>query len=64
MSADPSWSDMITKEPQMLGVQDLVGSGVLIRARLTTVAEQRWSVQREALRRLKNRFADEEIEIL
>ncbi|MGH8944010.1 MAG: mechanosensitive ion channel family protein, partial [Acidimicrobiia bacterium] len=64
MSADPSWADMITKEPQMLGVQELVGSGVLIRARLTTVAEHRWSVQREALRRLKNRFAAEEIEIL
>jgi len=64
MSADSPWSDMITKEPQMLGVQDLVGSGVLIRARLTTVAEQRWSVQREALRRVKNRFAGEEIDIL
>ncbi len=64
MSADPAWSDMITKEPQMLGVQELAGSGVLIRARLTTVAEQRWSVQREALRRLKNRFAGEDIEIL
>jgi len=64
MSADPPWSDMITKEPQMLGVQDLVGSGVLIRARLTTVAEQRWSAQREALRRVKNRFAEEEIDIL
>ena len=64
MSADPPWSDMITKEPQMLGVQDLVGSGVLIRARLTTVADQRWSVQREALRRVKNRFAGEDIDIL
>ena len=64
MSADHPWSDMITKEPQMLGVQDLVGSGVLIRARLTTVAEQRWSAQREALRRVKNRFAEEEIDIL
>jgi moderate conductance mechanosensitive channel len=64
MSADSPWSDMITKEPQMLGVQDLVGSGVLIRARLTTVAEQRWSVQREALRRVKNRFAGEKIDIL
>lgn len=64
MSADAPWSDRITKEPQMLGVQDLVGSGVLIRARLTTVAEQRWSVQREALRRVKNRFAGEEIDIL
>jgi moderate conductance mechanosensitive channel len=64
MSAESPWSDMITKEPQMLGVQDLVGSGVLIRARLTTVAEQRWSVQREALRRVKNRFAEEGLEIL
>ncbi len=64
MSAEPSWSEQITADPQMLGVQDLVGSGVLIRARLTTVADQRWSVQREALRRIKNRFAAEEIEIL
>ena len=64
MSAEAPWTDMITKEPQMLGIQDLVGSGVLIRARLTTVAEHRWSVQREALRRVKNRFASEEIGIL
>ena len=64
MSADPPWADMITNEPQMLGVQDLVDSGVLIRARITTVAEQRWSVQREALRRVKNRFAGEDIDIL
>ena len=32
LSAEAPWSDMITKEPQMLGVQDLVGSGVLLRA--------------------------------
>jgi small-conductance mechanosensitive channel len=48
----------------MLGVQELVGSGVLIQARITTVADQRWSVRREALRRVRNRFASEEIEIL
>jgi small conductance mechanosensitive channel len=64
MSADAEWADRITKEPDMLGVQDLVGSGVLVRARLTTTAENRWSVQREALRRVKNRFAAEGIEIL
>jgi small conductance mechanosensitive channel len=64
LSAEAPWSEMITKEPQMLGVQDLVGSGVFLRARLTTVAEQRWSVQREALRRVKNRFAAEDIEIM
>jgi small-conductance mechanosensitive channel len=49
----------------MLGVQDLVGStGVLIRARLTTGAEHRWSVQREALRRVRNRLSAEGIEML
>jgi small conductance mechanosensitive channel len=64
MSADEEWSDHITKDPEMLGVQDLVGAGVLLRARLTTIAEHRWSVQREALRRVKNRFAAEGIEMV
>jgi small conductance mechanosensitive channel len=63
MSADDEWSNRITKEPDMLGVQDLVGSGVLIRARLTTGAEHRWSVQREALRRIRKRFVEEGIEM-
>lgn len=64
MAADPAWSEMITKEPEMLGVQELVGAGVLVQARITTVADQRWSVRREALRRLSNRFAAEGIELL
>ncbi len=64
MSADEEWSDHITKDPEMLGVQDLVGAGVLLRARLTTIADHRWSVQREALRRVKNRFAAEGIEMV
>lgn len=64
MSADDEWSERITKEPSMLGVQDLVGSGVLLRARVTTTAENRWSVQREALRRVKNRFAAEGIDMV
>lgn len=64
LAADPEWADRITQEPVMLGIQDLAGSAVLIRAQLTTVADQRWSVRREALRRVKNRFDAEEIEIL
>ena len=64
LAADPDWAELITKEPEMLGIQELVGTGVLIRARITTVADQRWSVRREALRRLRNRFAVEDIEIL
>lgn len=64
LAADPAWSEKINKEPEILGVQDLVGTGVLIQARLTTVADQRWSVRRESLRRLSNRFAMEGIELL
>ena len=36
---------------------------MVIRGRLTTVAVERWSVRREALRRIKNRFDAEGIEI-
>jgi small conductance mechanosensitive channel len=61
LAGDPEWSDWITAEPEMMGVQDLADSAVLIRGRLTTVAEQRWSVRREALRRVKKRFDAEGI---
>jgi small conductance mechanosensitive channel len=61
LSADPEWSGWITADPEMMGVQDLADSAVLIRGRLTTVAEQRWSVRREALRRVKKRFDAEGI---
>jgi small conductance mechanosensitive channel len=64
MSADEEWAERITKDPDMLGVQDLVGSGVLLRARLTTGAQHRWSVQREALRRVRKRFAAEGIDMV
>jgi len=63
LAEDPEWSDRITAEPEMLGVQELADSAVLIRARLTTVATERWAVRREALRRVKNRFDSEGIPI-
>jgi small-conductance mechanosensitive channel len=63
MAKDPEWADKITDQPEVLGVQDISDRGVLIRARLTTVADQRWSVRREALRRVKKRFDAEGITI-
>lgn len=63
LSADPDWSERITEEPEMLGVESLTDSAVVIRARLTTKAEERWAVRREALRRVKKRFDAEGIEI-
>ncbi|MGH8914681.1 MAG: mechanosensitive ion channel family protein [Acidimicrobiia bacterium] len=61
LASDPDWAERITQMPEMLGVQELAASAVILRARLTTVADQRWSVRREALRRVKNRFDAEGI---
>lgn len=63
LRSDPDWSDLITDEPEMLGVQELAESSVIVRARLTTRADARWSARREALLRIKKRFDAEGIEI-
>jgi small conductance mechanosensitive channel len=63
LASDPEWSERIKGPAEVLGVNELDGSAVIIRGRLTTVAEERWSVRREALRRLKKRFDAEGIVI-
>lgn len=63
MAGDDAWSEAFRGEPEILGVQSLGDSSVTIRARLTTVAEERWTVRREALRRVKKRLDAEGIEI-
>jgi small conductance mechanosensitive channel len=63
LASDPDWKDRITEEPEMLGVQELAESAVIVRARLTTRADERWSVRREALLRIKKRLDAEGIEI-
>lgn len=63
MAADPEWSDKFRDGPEMLGVQRLDDSAVILRIRMTTPAAERWTVKREAMRRLKNRFDAEGITI-
>lgn len=63
LSADPQWSDRIKGEVEVFGVQDLADSAVTLRMRMTTVASDRWTVRREALRRVKKRFEAEGISI-
>jgi len=62
-AADPVWSDRLIEETKVLGVDELADSGVLIRVLITTDPAERWTVKREFLRRIKNRFDDEGIEI-
>jgi small conductance mechanosensitive channel len=47
----------------LLGVNELGDSSVVLRGRLTTAADERWAIRREALRRVKNRFDAEGISI-
>jgi moderate conductance mechanosensitive channel len=62
-AADPDWSARIADETSVLGVDEFAESGVTIRVLLTTDPDERWAVKREFLRRIKNRFDAEGIEI-
>ena len=62
-ASDPDWTNVITDEVEILGVNELADSAVVLRARLVTEADERWSVRREALRRVKKRFDVEGITI-
>lgn len=55
--------DGVLEKPQVLGVQELGDSAVVLRALLVTAPGERWRVRREALKRLKRRFDDAGIEI-
>jgi small conductance mechanosensitive channel len=61
LANDPEFGPLITEDPEILGVDELGDSDVVLRARLTTVANSRWVIRREALRRVKNRFGAEGI---
>jgi len=63
LANDPEWSDAFLQPTEMLGVNKLDDSAVVIRAVATVVTEKRWAVKREFLRRIKNRLDAEGIEI-
>ena len=63
LAADPEWGDLVTGPTEILGVEELGESSVVLRGRLTTVADERWAVRREALKRIKKRFDAEGIAI-
>lgn len=63
LAIDEEFSDWISGEPEVVGVNELGDSAVVIRGRLTTDATMRWAVRREALKRVKKRFDAEGINI-
>ena len=63
MAEEERWAPVFEGEPEVLGVQDLADSSVVLRARMQVLADERWTVLREARRRMKLRFDQEGIEI-
>jgi small conductance mechanosensitive channel len=63
LAADPDWSGLMLDPPEVLGVESLGDSAVVLRGVLTVVADQRWRARREALRRTKLAFNAAGVEI-
>jgi len=63
LATDPEWAPAVVDDPQVLGVDALDDSGVVIRVLFTTDPDMRWNVKREFLRRAKNGLDDAGIEI-
>ena len=63
MRQDPRWRPVIRDDLDVMGVDRLADSGVVIRVRLKTEPSQRWAVGREMNRRIKRRFDELGIEI-
>jgi hypothetical protein len=60
---DPEWRERFADPPEVLGVQSLADSGVVIRVLFNTKPAEQWAVAREFRRRIKNRLDREGIEI-
>ena len=63
MRAEPAFSGKITRPFEVLGVDRLDPTGVLLKARVTTRPRDQWAVGREYNRRLKTLFEEEGVEI-
>ncbi len=63
LAADPEFAPMITGPLEVLGVEDLADSAVIIRMMFTTHPLKQWTVGREFRRRVKKTFDAKGIEI-
>jgi small-conductance mechanosensitive channel len=63
LRGDPQFGRLILDDPEMLGVDDLADSAVVIKFFVKTVPLGQWAVKRELLRRIKKRFDELGIEI-
>ncbi|WP_334164767.1 mechanosensitive ion channel family protein [Phenylobacterium sp.] len=63
LRGDAEFGPMITRPFDILGVDELADSGIVLKARVTTTPRDQWKVGREYNRRIKRAFDREGIEI-
>jgi small conductance mechanosensitive channel len=64
MRADSQWASRIADEVEILGVERLGDSAVVLRCQLRVMPpNEQWNVKRELQKRLKNAFDEHGIEI-
>lgn len=56
MGSDPGWKDAFLAPPEVLGVEGLSDTGIVVRVSARVRPAERWKVQREVLRRIKKRL--------
>jgi moderate conductance mechanosensitive channel len=62
-STDKAWSSQLDGLVEVLGVESLSDSAVVLRTMIRTQPGSQWAVAREFRRRIKNRFDQEQLEI-
>jgi small conductance mechanosensitive channel len=63
LKADPGFAPSVLEPLEVLGVDQLADSAVVLKARVKTVPQKQWEVARELRRRIKARFDADGIEI-
>jgi len=63
LKADPDFAEKILEPIEVVGVDNLADSGVVLKARIKTQPLQQWTVGREYNRRIKLAFDDAGVEI-
>jgi len=63
LRAEPEWSPFVLEPMEVAGVDRFTEQGVVVKARIKTLASQQWKVGREVLRRLRKLCAERGITI-
>lgn len=63
LQGDPEWGALLIETPEVLGVESLADSAVIVRVSAKTLPLKQWDIARELRRRIKKRFDADGIEI-